>query len=227
MTKKIAFLLLTLVLLFTVSACSKKTNQQSVNSKAKNTQASKVKSISGSLKSLMSRGQDLKCTYSAKDPTSSEQMKNVLYISNNKSLTESELIGADQNMKVSVLIDGDNMYSWSNLSKQGTKSNLKKMKEDDLAENSNEEFAAVYNKDNDYKCSSWKRDDSKFKVPSDIKFIDLNEVMNGLGGTTKEGASNSNFNSKQKVNGADVCKMCNMISDQTQKSKCLASANCE
>ena len=35
-------------------------------------------------------------------------------------------------------------------------------------------------KEIDYKCKPWKKDNSKFKVPTNIKFKDMSEMMDGF-----------------------------------------------
>jgi hypothetical protein len=207
--KKVLFLILVLGLVFSLSACSKKSDDLSL----KGGSASDMESFSGSLRDLVARGKSLKCTYSVNDITGG-QMTRTTYVSGKKSLTQSKLSGTGQDMESNILVDGDYMYLWSNMAPRGSKMNMKKMEETKAKHGDQEDFSKDYDEEYDYKCSSWKKDESKFQLPQGIEFMDLTALMTG----TDESA--------EETSGAG-CSVCDMMPDEAQRNECLVGLGCE
>jgi hypothetical protein len=216
--KKIIFLILVLGLAFSLSACSNKNEGLTL----KNGSSEELESFSGSLKDLIARGKDLKCTYSVSGIPGQGQMSGTTYISGEKSFNQSKISGTDLNMETNILIDGEYMYTWSNMTDKGTKMNMEKIKEMELeSENDGdyEEFTQNYDEEYDYKCTSWKKDNSKFQAPANIEFMDLTTMMTGMTGSLDSGATNDGL--------GDMCAMCDIVPNEEDKKECLANLGCE
>lgn len=176
-------------------------------------------SFSGSLKELVGFGKAQKCTWEEGD----NGMSGITYTDGKHSYSEvnnvmvADFNGEGNNQEkgsMYAIYDGEYLYSWSSASKEGMKmkydENEEIMKDD--SEYEGEEFAyeeedSEYTKsmetDYEYKCSSWRVDKSKFNLPKDIKFKDLNAMMNSF----KEGFG-------------DVSDVCSMLNSEEQE-KCI------
>ncbi|MCD4705162.1 hypothetical protein K8R66_03750 [bacterium] len=219
--KKVIFLVLALGLVFSLSACSKKND----NLNLKNGSAEESELFSGSLKDLIARGKDLKCTYLVSDISGQGQMTGTTYISGKKYFSEFEFKGSHQQTKVNTLFDGEYIYTWSSMMKNGTKMNLEKIKEISDDEESGEEyrnFSKNYDEDYNYKCTKWKKDESRFQVPSDIEFTDLTIMITGITGDMESGDTTGGSSSLESM-----CAMCDIIPDEEGKKECLVNLGCE
>jgi hypothetical protein len=216
--KKLSFLILVFVLVFSISGCAKKDEDLSL----KKGNSDELEAFSGSIKDLISRGKDLKCTYSVSGIPGQGKMSGTTYISGERSFSQSKISGTDLNMETNVLIDGEYMYTWSSMTPKGTKVNIKKMEEladDEDSLEDYEDYSKAYEEDYNYECSAWRKDDSKFKAPDDIEFMDLTTMMMGM--------NESMENIDVAGSSESMCSMCDMMSDESQKNECLIGLGCE
>jgi hypothetical protein len=175
-----------------------------------------AKSLKGTLTDLMLKGQSLKCTYSMK--VNENSIKGTIYTSNKKFRTEFKIPYLDKkNSTAYTLSDGKNLYMWNSAVKTGTKMNIKKMETLGKGETNNQEAqktAIEMQKKYKYNCSAWKAPMNFFKVPKNINFTDMTEMMEGLkglGDKMKKGAANLQN---------DSCSICNSL-PAAVKQQCL------
>jgi len=139
-----------------------------------------------SILDLAKLGKNAKCTYNSDE--GGTIMEGVVYVSGNKTRSDMKITTAEgTKMDSSSITDSEWMYMWTSETDQGTKMNLKEMEalaskyenEDGSVEESDYQYKDQTQKV-DYKCRPWVVDNSKFDVPTNINFIDMNEMMKGL-----------------------------------------------
>jgi hypothetical protein len=101
---------------------------------------------------------------------------------------------------------------WNSRVSGGTKYKFKQGEAESLGEGIQETVES-----NDYKCVPWVVDKSKLIPPSDIDFVDETEEMNKL---------QEQVTGEQQT-GEDLCQSCDVLTDETLKSKCRTNMGCE
>lgn len=198
MIKKITILFL-LLLLFSVGCTVKETSVEKEDTEEK-------ESIKGSINDLIAKGKSMKCTWDMKVEGSTSSA--TMFIKGEKYRQDITL--GDQ--KTHMLSDGEYMYMWSSMQEQGTKINLEKMEElgEDMQSETDVDAAQAKMSDMDaeydFKCLPWVVSENKFKVPSDIEFMDLTSMMEGFAEMAD-----------------DPCSMCDMVPEGDAKDECLAN----
>jgi len=148
-------------------------NQESEKSDKKN---NKDGNYFETMKDLMARGKSMKCTY-AQQVDSENTANGVVYMADGNARVE--IIankGTAHEGKMYSITDNKWVYSWPEGSHKGFKMTLEAS---ELSEKQ-EETVSDLSKEIDFKCKSWKKDNSKFKAPSNIVFEDMSEMMEGF-----------------------------------------------
>lgn len=117
---------------------------------------------------LIKRGGDFECTFS--HSTEVGDSSGIVYISGEKvkgEFTSDVKIAGLGTIKTYMISDGDFTYTWSDVSPQGYKSKVVEDKS-----NSNDQIPS--DQELDYNCSGWVAQDSYFKVPGNITFVETN-----------------------------------------------------
>ncbi len=157
-------------------------------------------STKGTLKSLLTSGKNVTCTFTYPDQTGS----GTVYISSPKFRGDFSVKVEGKEMMSHMIQDNGTAYMWTDGSTQGTKFKM------DLnaspAPNASTQ-AADLNKEVDMKCSDWAVDNSKFAIPTNIQFADLSQMMNTQG---QSGAA-------PKMDKS----ICDQIQDPQAKAACL------
>lgn len=176
---------LLLIIIFTVflSACVAKTpvteNQVGEEKKTETEQ-----SQSSSFRDLLALGQNQKCTFTTSDIQDdvTTDTTATLYISGKKMYEEIQMVSSDKavpNTNMAMISDGTYIYSWDISKKMpGIKIKIVEPTPGTTEETKNQ--SVDMDKKFDMKCSSWLVDNSKFTVPTDIKFTDLSEMMKNI-----------------------------------------------
>ncbi len=193
--------------------------------------------FSGSMKDLLNKKQKEICTFSGTDEDMT--FEGVTYIGTKRVRQDIKMVSEGEEMDVTMLMDGDDMYTWSSMSPgQGSKMSIEAMEsgledfdmpgefEDEFdSESENdamtEKDGQDFEKVNDYKCKSWKVDDKLLTVPSDIEFIDYDQVMKEMH-TEMEGMQGLDGMTADMRERA--CAMCDMAPDP---SECRKDSGCE
>ncbi len=148
-------------------------------------------SFTGSVKDLLGIKKAQKCTWEGEDG-----MTGTVYTDGTRSYMEINNImvsgfdGKSKQAKGSMytIADKEYAYTWSSTSNEGMK--VKVMNDGDeydnefdslemdgdLTDEVDEDEAEEYN----YQCSTWKVDNSKFKIPKDIKFKDMSAMIDEM-----------------------------------------------
>jgi hypothetical protein len=120
----------------------------------------------GSLRSLLATGKSVMCTFT------SDKSSGTVYVADGK-MSGTFTAGTYTGNMVS---DGKTYYVWSGT--QGVKMSLDASTEAHANNSTQSQGNVDINQNVDYKCSEWKKDESKFVLPPTVKFIDLQAMLN-------------------------------------------------
>lgn len=163
-----------------------------------------------SLRSLLSLGRDVVCTFSRVDEMSA--VSGVVYVADQNIRGDFDVrTESTGTMKGHMIKVGNEIYTWSDAFTQGVK-----LAVDAEAEmKSNEQNPVGLDDEVEYECDSWNKDASKFSVPGNINFIELNA---GASGTIETGAPIES--------GVPQCAACRNLPDGDAQAACLAVLGC-
>jgi hypothetical protein len=156
------------------------------------------------LKELMASNVEQTCEFH--DETAAAKTAGTVYIAGGKFRGDFTAEAAGKTYVAHSVSDGVAVYTWIDAMRTGFKVNV------DAAvsgEHGTEVSSIDINKDVEYSCEPWSLDNSKFQIPSDITFNDLNAMQ----GAVSAGG------------GASACGMCDMA-PEPQKSQCRAALKC-
>ena len=207
----------------TEDAKTSSSDEQSSSAKATE---DKEESFFGSMQDLITRGKSLKCTYKVKE--SGNESEVVMYISNGNVRTEMEInTDEGETIESNMVIDKDWMYMWNSFTPNGTKMDMRKMpKGEDVTDSDVNKSTANLAKELDYKCRAWIPNNSKFKVPTDIQFNDITEIMAGMA----EGIGDmTEYDIKEMENEANkfLCEHCKNAPTPELVAECLGDVVCD
>ncbi|MFA7050053.1 MAG: hypothetical protein WC164_03010 [Patescibacteria group bacterium] len=229
---KLYFLPLFLVLIFSLSACGQKNNSNQENNSSQESSFlendnGEESYFSSSVTEMFKEGKPLECSAEINDAYA--DMTAVYYFDNKNERVRVEMktIDKEQGLEInSVSIIKDNWsYFWDDLTnKDGMKINLEEDDEDLSSEDLEDEDELVdMDEVFDFKCKSWKVDNSKFDLPKDKNFKDLSSLMNtfnqSIPVSSGQGVDENSFN----MQDIDLCAYCEMIEDLNDKQECLDS----
>lgn len=212
--KKILIIVpLILVLVLTGCTLKKKTEE---NKTEASPQGEEEESIMGSLKDLLNRGKNLKCTLE-KEQSDKSKMKMTFFVSGNKFKQEVSFDNPSEEQKklmMQVVSDGKWMYFWNEQDpKNASKMELAKLEQN--KEKSQEIGSVDWEKQYDYKCRAWSGIGVDFNPPAGIEFKDLTAMMEQLNNTGK-------MDQVQQ----DVCALCYKAPTPQARTECLKNAKC-
>lgn len=178
-TTKISLVIISALLL---SACNGKT-PTGTNQAAAPTEQSQ----SSSIRDLIALGKNQQCTVSMSqtdDKGIKTDTTGTIYISGKNLAEQVQIVSSDPKVKtinMMMISDGTTMYTWD---QSGTLPGMKLAIPTPAATGttpSNTQTQSVdLDKKFDMKCSNWAVDNSKFAVPTNIKFTDLTQLMKNI-----------------------------------------------
>ncbi len=125
--------------------------------------------FNGSMKDLLARGGSHKCTFSQEVDNS--KSTGTVYISGKKMRGDFATLETTTNMNMEshMISDGEFAYVWSAAMPMGMKMKI------DMGTESPENVSQGmdYDQKLDYSCEAWVADETKFSVPTEIKFSEL------------------------------------------------------
>jgi hypothetical protein len=185
-------------------------NEQEVDLQDTSTTETDISEVNGNVFDLLKIGNSVKCTFSTEDE--SGLTSGVTYVADNQVRGDFEVnLGEDGPIQSHIISDGQWIYMWSSALPQGIKANI----EDTDLQKTTEEAAnskdlKAFQNNVNYKCSSWNKDESKFVIPQDVKFLDMSQTLKEL-----------------KVDPDNLCSACDYIPDEEAKSECKTRMNCQ
>ena len=192
------------------------------------TNGDKEESFFGSMQDLMARGKSLKCAYKASSSNSDDEYETVMYISGGNVKTETKIKTDEGKTEESnMIISKDWMYMWNSFTLKGTKTDMSKMpKMENVTDKDVNKDMANLAKKMDYKCRAWIPDNSKFKVPTNIQFEDITEIMAGMADVV---GNMTEKDIKEMENEANewICEHCKSAPTPELMKECLGDVICE
>jgi len=168
-----------------------------------------------SLVDLLATGQTLQCTFSA-NGTNGAKTQGTIYMSAGNIRANFNVTASDgKQSQGSMIRSGNTNYIWGSSFPEGIKMTMS-LQELSGRQQTEQQFINPNLKTN-YDCSSWTADDSLFNPPSNVKFMDISQVMqqaNPSGNVQPTGATTQTGSSP-----------CDSITNATAKAACLNALN--
>ena len=208
--KKVLTFALLIVVSISLTGCLKKKTDEEL--------------FSGSFFDLMKLGKNTKCTFS--DESEGGKSEGTIYIAGKKSRNDIYASAeGGEDFESHTIIDGEYMYTWSNMQEQGTKMKLTEfdMEKEDFEMPSAAEMKETYGeyqdikKETNFKCRVWIPDNSKFNPPSNIEFVDMSQMMEDM----------EEQMTQFQEDAQSMCSMCDMMPSAEEKTECLVNLGCE
>ncbi len=185
MKNKLGSVLIVLSFSLLLSACNKTASTPS--GAIENNAEVKEESFSkkSTLKTLLGMGKSLNCTYEFTDTENKLSTKGTTYISGKKFATDIEMTSPADTKKTLInhmISDGEYIYTWEDQKNTGMKIKLETPSESEAKTVKTDVAGAKEDMEKEYdmKCSPWGVDQSKFTLPTNIKFTDLSEMMKNI-----------------------------------------------
>lgn len=190
-----------------------RSNTTSPNATRNTSEESSQHDEAHSLRELLGLGTNLECTFSDQETGSN----GTVYVGGESQMRGDFTSVADtQTVNGHIMVDGDNMYLWTDGETQGFKASLSASQE--LAEQSIGIGAFDVNKDVDYECHNWAPDNSKFTLPSNVEFQDFSAMMESMGEMMEQSGDG-------KTGDINQCAICDSLPAEAQ-AQCKQALDC-
>lgn len=126
--------------------------------------------FNGSINDLIERGGDYECDFT--HSTDVSDSAGTVFISGKKmrgDFSSTTKIAANIKVESHMISDGEFLYNWSSAMPTGFKTVINKIENTVTSESAGPD----YNQKLEYNCKIWNVDDSKFMIPSDVKFTTI------------------------------------------------------
>ncbi len=227
---KIYLLMFLFISVLSLSACSKNDTPEEKNPINNNKEEVQLNEedldFSGSVTDLFAQKKSLECKADYKDEVSEMEMtyyfdnKGERFRINTKTIDN---INNEENNSYAILKDGW-YYFWDDTSNiDGMKTKVEEDNEDyedeyvDEFLDDEDEYGLDMEEEFNFKCKSWRVNNSIFELPSNKSFKDLSE-LNSLNFIDSMDSDSSYLNSED----FDLCSLCEMMPDGPDKDDCLS-----
>lgn len=147
----------------------------------------------GSMMDILSLGRSVLCEYTYSDTATGGQGSGVGFFNGKRMRIDSETTQDGKRFESHVINDGESLYSWTE-SSEGSFAFVTEVGDSRMQGNFGdagipEADSAVQPLDEDvsYDCRSWNVSETTFTPPSDVNFVDMSAMMEGLpNGMTEE-----------------------------------------
>jgi hypothetical protein len=186
------------------------------------TQTAEVKKTT--IESLLSMAGSQKCTFQAE--AAGVKTSGTIYLHQGAMRADTKVFVNNIDTEAHTILTGNTAYMWGSAMPQGVKMNIAKFKEQSVKQ-PKESQSFDMTKEMNYSCSGWSYDASYFTVPSNVTFMDINQMMQGkMGGSVPNGTAAS-MNTGANVNTANTgCDACNQVPEGA-RAQCKAALNCK
>lgn len=164
-------------------------------------------SFNGTMAQLLALGKNITCEFTQND----DEMQGIgtVYISGDRMRGDFKMMfkQGDSSMEASMIQKDGIGYAWGN-SPFGPFSTKVNIEEDD-----GKDQPVDFDEELDYSCKKWRVDNSKFNLPTGVKFDDINAEVQQI-----------NENTELLQNAQ--CGACDQIPDPAGKAQCQAMLGC-
>jgi len=183
---------------------------QTNNTQTANPQAINKNAIRGTILSLIEGGNSVSCTITNPD----NKGTGTVYVASNKKFAgDFASKGTDgKDITTHMISDGTYVYVWSAAMPMGIKMNLTAAK--NAANSAANNQAVNVNQNVDMQCAPWTVDNSKFTVPTDVKFSDFSNLLQG------QSAPATTTVAPKTGAGTTGASPCDQITNPTAKAAC-------
>lgn len=223
MNKKLPIIILVLVLLAGAAIFfTSQKNKPEVSVKTAENQVKRAigksanEPIEATLKSLVSMGKTLKCSFSSKEKDN--PINGVVYVGKGKIREDFTTTISDKTpTNGHLIIDKTNMYMWTDDTKQGIRMSLDQIPTPNPSGESNGSQAPDMNKSMNFNCENWTLSDAMFSLPPQVNFqsFDIPQIPATTGTT-------DNVEMKQSA-----CSACDNIPAGEAQNACRKQLNCQ
>ena len=189
------------------------------------TSASASSNTLGSLKDILGIGKNVVCTISESTATSS--VSGTVYISGTNMSGQFTTVDSSGTHSANMIRNNDDVYAWTGT--QGAKILLSAMENVSTQNTQTRMRSSVdLNQNVHYSCTPWTVDQTKFTVPTTVKFIDVQAMMNTHAGAAVPGVTGSASGSVTgSVTGSTAnCSVCNKVPAGPGRDQSTAMMHC-
>ncbi len=133
----------------------------------------KEMAFKGNISNLIERGDKLKCDFA--DTINGLNLTGVMYVSGAKVRGDFTINAGDNKIENYMIVDGDNIYTWSGSAQQGMKITKAQLEQSEVGKNPEDSFGLQRNFDLD--CKNWTEESSKFVVPTNVTFTEMSATQ--------------------------------------------------
>ncbi|MDQ5962566.1 MAG: hypothetical protein QG653_373 [Patescibacteria group bacterium] len=172
----------------------------------------------GSLKEIFARGGSQKCTYTIIENgiTSSA----TIYLSGEKMRVDSQTTTNGKAENARMLLTNNIMYVWGDGMPQGIKMPIPDANTPTSQNTQGTVQMVDLDKEMNYSCSPWSADASYFTPPTNIKFMDMSQMMNQVAPTGSTGSGGGSIDVQ-----AMQCGACDSL-PEPDKTACRQAIGC-
>ncbi|MSR76365.1 MAG: hypothetical protein EXS68_02130 [Candidatus Ryanbacteria bacterium] len=176
-----------------------------------------------SLKALLAVNSPQKCTFTNKVENSDSS--GTVYVMRGRMRGDFTSVAAGKTENSHMIVENDKAYVWGESMPQGMMMNFADF---DKPENKQQGTADV-NKETDYSCGAWSPDENIFQRPSNVEFMDIQEMMKGAG-MMQGGMMDKQPTGGMPAGGADIkamqCQACANL-QEPEKTQCKTALGCK
>ncbi len=168
----------------------------------------------GTLKSLLTLGKSVKCSFSNK--TESNSSEGTVYVSGGKMRADFSSTSGKTTTNGHVIADSQFSYFWMDQSKQGFKFPITNKE----TSTGTTQQSFDMNQSVNYSCGDWNADSSVFSLPIGVTFSSFNVPVVPTGMTGNSGGTGTTGQSSQ-------CAACNSLPAGTAQDACKTQLHCQ
>lgn len=176
----------------------------------------KTESIEATLKSLLSMGKSLKCTFSNNIKDAS--INGTVYAANGKVRQDFQTTSIGNATSNHLIVDSSNTYMWTDGSNQGFKFAIDQASTGPASSGYSQSQTQDINKSMNFSCQGWSADNSFFVLPTNVTFqsFTIPVVPSTIKSSTGSGVSAPN----------SACSACDNLPEGDARNTCRTQLDC-
>lgn len=178
-------------------------------------------SVGSTFAELVALGQSVVCTFSH-DDSAGNRSSGTVYMTGGAAQIRGDFTVESPTATTATFVrTGGYNYMWGPAMPQGVKTKV--VNETEFMSDAQ---SGSIDPNTEFACQAWSVDSSKFVVPTNINFMEVNANVNAGASVGVPGAGVSGSASGSASVKAQQCASCNMIPDAAAKQQCLAALAC-